>query len=188
MRLLRTVQVAVLLLLTGALATPSAAGARPERTQQRQQKDDQDDKLPANQALEQKACGPKDAKYSADTDKKQHPTPDAPADMALVYVVRPTMVGNKIQTKLGVDGTWLSVNRGNNYFYFTLAPGAHDFCSQAENRSVLSVTVEAGKTYYVQQKIRMGLMKARNELELLDEAEGKKGLAKTNLSISEEKK
>ncbi|MBZ5684784.1 MAG: hypothetical protein LAP86_07095 [Acidobacteriia bacterium] len=49
-------------------------------------------------------------------------------------------------TKLAVDGDWKGVNRGNNYFYFTLEPGEHYFCSAAENHSVLTLKVEAGKT------------------------------------------
>jgi uncharacterized protein DUF2846 len=105
----------------------------------------------------------------------------------MIYVVRPTMMGNKIQTKLGVDGHWVGVNRGDNYFYFTLEPGTHYFCSQAENRSVLALTVEAGKTYYLQQKITMGFMKARNHLVVVDEAKGKEDVAKTHPSSFEEK-
>lgn len=137
--------------------------------------------------LEAKACGPKDQKFKTKTDKKQHPTPEPPEGQALIYVIRPTMSGNKIQTKLGVDGKWVGVNRGNNYFFFTLEPGEHYFCSQAENKSVLGLNVEAGKTYYLQQKIRMGFMKARNKLVALEEEEGKKGLAKCHLSTWEEK-
>ncbi len=138
--------------------------------------------------LEQKACGPENVKHSAETDKKQHPTPEAPPDKAMIYVIRPTMTGNKVQTKVAVDGKWMGVNRGDNYFFFTLAPGEHYFCSEAENHSVMALKVEAGKTYYLQQKIRMGWMKAGNSLVLVDEAEGKKGLAKCHLSISEVKK
>lgn len=139
--------------------------------------------------LEQKACGPKEkeVKYVADTDKNQHPTPDQPADKALVYVLRPSMMGNKVQTKLAVDGEWKGVNRGNNYFYFTLEPGEHYFCSEAENHSLLTLKVEAGKSYYVQQHIRMGVMKARNEIEPMDEGEGKTKLASAHLSTWEVK-
>ena len=139
--------------------------------------------------LEQKACGPKDkeVKYVADTDKSRHPTPDQPADKALVYVLRPSMMGNKVQTKLAVDGDWKGVNRGNNYFYFTLEPGEHYFCSAAENHSLLTLKVEAGKTYYVQQHIRMGVMKARNEIEAMDDGEGKSKLASAHLSTWEVK-
>jgi hypothetical protein len=42
--------------------------------------------------------------------------------------------------------------------------------------------VEAGKTYYLQQKVKMGFMKARNQLVAIDEAEGKKALSKTHPS------
>ena len=138
---------------------------------------------------EMQACGTKEkeVKYVADTDKKSHPTGEQAADKSLIYVLRPTMMGNKIQTKLAVDGEWKGVNRGNNYFFFTLPPGMHYFCSQAENRSVLVLTVEAGKTYYLQQGIRMGVMKARNELSVMDDAQGQKKLASLHPSTWEVK-
>lgn len=139
------------------------------------------------QEMEKKACESLDVHYKTDTDKTEHPTPDAPPDKALIYVVRPTMSGNKIQTKLAVDGQFKGVNRGNNYFFFTLVPGEHYFCSQAENRSVLSMKVEAGKTYYLQQQIKMGVMKARNKVVVLSAEEGQKALAKTHPSAWEEK-
>ena len=137
--------------------------------------------------IEKKACPAVDVGYRTDTDKKTHPTPEPPPDKALVYIVRPTMMANKIQSKLAVDGQWVGANRGHNYFFLTLDPGEHYCCSQAENRSLLLLKVEAGKTYYLQQKIKMGFMKARNKLVLLDEAEGTKGLAKCHLAVSTEK-
>lgn len=134
--------------------------------------------------LELKACGPKgmEVSYVADTDKHQHPTPAQPADKALIYVLRPSMLGNKIQSKLAVDGNWKGVNRGNNYFFFMLDPGEHFFCSVAENHSLLTLKLEAGKTYYIQQHIEMGLMKARNELGSMNEEEGQNKLAKAHLA------
>ncbi|HKM89573.1 MAG TPA: DUF2846 domain-containing protein [Candidatus Acidoferrales bacterium] len=93
-----------------------------------------------------------------------------------------------VQTKLAVDGKWVGVNKANNYFYFTLEPGPHYFCSQAENHNLLTLVVEAGKTYYLQQKIRAGWVKAQTDLQLLDEDEGKKGLAKCKRRVFEEKK
>jgi Protein of unknown function (DUF2846) len=126
-----------------------------------------------------KACGPseKEVYYVADTDKKNHPSAEPAADKAIIYVLRPSLMGNKVQTKLAVDGQWKGVTRGNNYFFFTLDPGEHYFCSQAENHSLLTLKVEAGKTYYLQQHIRMGMMKARNELNTMTEEEGIKKLA-----------
>jgi hypothetical protein len=138
--------------------------------------------------LEEKACGLNEVKYTARTDKQQHPMPDPSPDKAMIYVIRPTMFGNKVQTKLAVNGEWKGANRGDNYFYFELDPGEYSFCSQAENRSLLTLNVEAGKTYYLQQKIQVGFMKARNKLVALDSEEGKKGLTKCHLSITEVKK
>jgi len=190
MILKRTVGIALACLLVLGLLVPSAAVLAAGPAQQKEQ-DEDEPKTEADKAkqkeLEAKACGPENVKHSARTDKKQHPTPEPPADKALIYVLRPTMSGNKVQTKLGVDGKWMGVNRGDNYFFFTLEPGEHYFCSLAENKSVLALKVEAGKTYYLQQKIRFGWMKARNQLVLLDEAEGKAGLAKCHLALFEEK-
>jgi hypothetical protein len=137
--------------------------------------------------LEKRACPKVDVKFKTATDKKSHPTAEPSADKAVVYIVRPTMMGNKIQTKLGVDGKWVGANRGHNYFFLTLDPGEHYFCSKAENKSVMALKVEAGKTYFVEQKIKMGFMKARNKLALISDEEGKKKLAKSHPSSWEEK-
>ena len=175
-----------------AVAAPTGHTRQAGQKQAAEQDEDDEPKTEAEKVsrkeLERKACGTTEVKYKASTDKKQHPVPEAPPDKALVFVVRPTLWGNKIQTKLAVDGQWKGVNRGNNYFFFTLDPGEHHFCSDSENRSLLTLNVEAGKTYYLQQKIRVGFWKARNKLALLDEAEGKKGLSESHLSVFEEKK
>jgi hypothetical protein len=170
---LLAVLLAVLLCATIAVAWPNDS-----------QKDDDDDNLDKakREEIEKKACPAENVKHKTSTNKKEHPTPEAPADKALVYVVRPTMMGNKVQTKLAVDGRWVGINRGNNYFFFTLDPGEHYLCSMAENKSVMAMKVEAGKTYYLQQKLTMGFMKARNKVVALDDAEGKKALAKTHPS------
>lgn len=169
--------------------TPPSLSAWQEKKEKKEAEEDEP-KSPADKAVRDemilKACGPK-VGHSADTDKTQHPTPDAPADKALIYVIRPTMMGNKVQTKLAVDGKWVGINRGNNYFFLTLDPGEHYFCSTAENKSVFAMKVEAGKTYFLQQKIRMGFMKAGNKLDVLTEEEGRKGLAKCHPSSFAEK-
>lgn len=139
--------------------------------------------------FELRACGPKEKEmhYAERTDKHRHPAAEVPAGKALVYVLRPTMLGMAIQTKLAVDGDWKGVNKGDSYFYFTLDPGERAFCSVAENHALLVATVEAGKTYYLQQHIEMGVMKARNEISFMPENEGAKKLEKLHLSSWREK-
>jgi hypothetical protein len=134
-----------------------------------------------------KACGTKEVNYKASTDKKQHPTPAAPTDKALIYVLRPTIIGLKIHSKLAVDGEWKGVNRGKTYFFFTLEPGEHFFCSESENQDYLKLTVEAGKTYYLQQKVELGLFKARTNLVVMTDEKGKEKLEDVHLSVFEEK-
>jgi hypothetical protein len=167
---------AILMIMCG-MALPALCQTQPETEQN------------LSQADELKACGAgdKEVNYAADSDKKTHPLGVQTADKALIYVLRPTMMGNKIQTKLAVDGEWKGVNRGDNYFFFSLTPGKHYFCSRAENRSVLVLQVEAGKTYYLQQEIRMGLMKARNNLAVINEDKAKEKLPKLNPSTWEVK-
>lgn len=139
------------------------------------------------QELRLKACGTEKVNYTAKTDKKQHPTPNAPTDKALIYVIRSAMIGYKIHSKLAVDGKWMGVNRGKTYFYFTLEPGEHYFCSESENQDYLALTVEAGKTYFLQQQVEVGLWKARTNLVVMTEEQGRKKLEDVNLSIFEEK-
>lgn len=137
----------------------------------------------ARQELRLKACGTESVNYKVSTDKKQHPTPEPPADRALIYVMRTTILGYKIHSKLAVDGKWMGVNRGKTYFFFTLEPGEHFFCSEAENQDYLALTVEAGKTYYLKQRVEPGLWKARTDLAVIDEEKAKKELADVNLSV-----
>jgi hypothetical protein len=133
---------------------------------------------------ESKACGPKakEVKYAADTDKTKHPTGEQAADRALIYILRSSFYGPLIQTKLAVDGEWKGVNRAHNYFFFTVQPGLHYFCSEAENRSVLVLTAEAGKTYYIEQEVRYFPIKPRTELAILDDAAGRSELAEAHPS------
>jgi hypothetical protein len=134
--------------------------------------------------LEDLACGPANVHHTVRTVTDPQPLPVQPQDRALIYVIRPTHIGMLVQTKLSVDRKWVGANRVNNYFYIMLEPGPHYFCStEAEYHSLLSLVVEAGKTYYLQQK-----MVTTADLQLLDEQEGKKGLAKCKLSVFEEKK
>ncbi|MHB8526333.1 MAG: DUF2846 domain-containing protein [Candidatus Acidiferrales bacterium] len=133
-------------------------------------------------------CGP-DIHYSTKKLKGRAAVETAPlpAGEAIVYVVRPTHYGALIQTKLAMDGQWMGINKANSYFVFLADPGPHNFCSESENASRLSLDLEAGKTYYLQQHIRLGINKARNKLSELDDTKGKMALARCRRMIFWEK-
>lgn len=122
----------------------------------------------------ERACGTFSVKLPA-----SKPVAGQTAGQAIVYVLRPTSYAGTTQTKLAMDGDWMGTNRANTYFYFAVTPGEHLFCSKAENRSVLRLTLEPDKTYFLQQKMRTGfLVNARNKLALIPEEEGREKIEK----------
>jgi hypothetical protein len=146
-----------------------------------------DEGVVSERDVRRRACPAHDVGFSLRTDKTTHPTPDPEPGKALVYVLRPATIGLAIQTKLAIDGEWIGANRARHYFYVNLNPGVHYFCSKSENRSTLAMRLQAGRTYFLEQKIKMGFLKARNKLVLLGDAEGRDKLAECHLSISRRK-
>jgi len=69
------------------------------------------------------------------------------------------MYGNKIQTKARRGRPVGGSQPRAQLLLHDARPGDHYFCSKGENKSVC-VKVEAGKTYFVEQKIKRGFMKA----------------------------
>jgi hypothetical protein len=104
--------------------------------------------------------------------------PEVLPDKALIYIVRPTSAGTAIRMWAFADDSVLALTKGDTYAFAYLEPGDHLFWSRAENVSALTATVEAGKTYYLKQSVRMGGLKARVRLEIIDETEGQEMLAK----------
>lgn len=101
---------------------------------------------------------------------------------ALVYIVRPSNQGKAVLFKVTCDGNPIGATGGARYIFTKQPPGPHLFVSKAENKSELPIVLEGGKTYYLEQKVKMGLLKARNNLERLDDAEGIEKLARCSLS------
>ncbi len=109
---------------------------------------------------------------------KDHPLGEVESDKALVYVVRPTSMAFAVKSWFLCDDQALGVNKGSSYFFAHLEPGKRLLWSKSENVDALELVVEAGKTYYIQQHVRAGGLKAHTKLEVLDEATGQEKLAK----------
>jgi Protein of unknown function (DUF2846) len=134
--------------------------------------------------LEKLACGPEDVALAHHAKRDPQPLPEQPSDKGLIYVVRNgSMVGVAIQAKLAMDGKWVGVNRTSNYFYLEVTPGPHYFCAEANSRGLLSLVIEKGKTYYLQQSLTMG----GTDLDLIDAQKGEEYVAKYRRSSFEEK-
>ncbi len=105
-------------------------------------------------------------------------TLEPPPDAAVVYVVRPAMLGKAIKAWAFVDETTIGVNKGKHYTFATVPPGRHVFWARAENVSALEMNVEAGVSYYLKQGVQMGGLKARVKLVAVSEMEGKAAIEK----------
>lgn len=106
-------------------------------------------------------------------------------DKALVYFLRPGLAGSAIMFWQYVDDKLISVNHGRHYSFALLEPGEHLFWAKAENVSAFKMNVEAGQTYYIQQKVRVGFMRARVKLVLLQNKESiDKALAKSKRYVT----
>lgn len=105
-----------------------------------------------------------------------------PSEKALVYLFRATSFGGAIKFKVTCDDKFIGSTSGLRYIYTIQEPGKHTFISQAENRDELPIVLEANKTYYIEQTPKMGLIKARVDMSVVNENVGKQKLSKCKLS------
>ena len=110
--------------------------------------------------------------------KKEVVRPEVRSDKATVYIVRPAKMGAAIRMWAFADDIALGLTKGGTYAHAYLEPGDYTFWSRAENVSAVIQTVEAGKTYYFKQKVKMGGLKARVSVEFLSDADGREALEK----------
>ena len=150
-------------------------------------------------------CGSDQVNFDVKADKKQHPAPQPEAGKGLIYVFA-DVTGNNygygvlgITTRVGLDGAWVGANNNHSYFFFPVDPGDHRLCtnwqSSVASRSKLakavSLTAEAGKSYYFRTKVYSmpeGQHEVIMKLEPLDPAEGQLLIASSSLSASQPKK
>ncbi len=98
-----------------------------------------------------------------------------------IYVYRNESFGAALKFDVELDGRFVGQTASNSYFVFEVQPGKHSLISKAENDSVLEVNAEAGKNNFVWQEVKMGLIIARNKLQIVDETTGKAGVAECKL-------
>ena len=103
----------------------------------------------------------------------------ATAEKALVYILRPARTGFAIKMWAFVDDQFIGVTYGKNYTYALVLPGEHVFWSKAENVSAFKLTVKAGETYHLQQKVRPGGFRARVKFAEADDSKVKKYFRKS---------
>lgn len=106
----------------------------------------------------------------------------APKDKAGVYIYRNESMGAAIKMSVELDGKAIGQTAANTYLYKEVTPGKHTFTSKAENDSSIDVDAKPGTLLYIWQEVKMGLLGARSKLQLVDQAQGQKGVHETKLA------
>lgn len=103
-------------------------------------------------------------------------------DKAGVYIYRNESMGAAIKMNVELDGQAIGQTAANTYLYKEVTPGKHTFTSKAENDSSIEVDAKPGTLLYIWQEVKMGLLGARSKLQLVDQAQGQKGVLETKLA------
>ncbi len=114
------------------------------------------------------ACG--GIKHMIDQPTKPRIAPKA--DKATLVIVRTTSYGwgNVMDTYL--DGKMIGQTLGKSYFITEVKPGSHYVMGKAENIAVARINFEAGRVYFLNQGVFMGVFKARTGFSPLTAQDG----------------
>lgn len=104
------------------------------------------------------------------------PEPAVKPQFASVYIFRSEAIAPKVRMKVEIDGGQIGETGPGSFIYAEVTPGVRRIVSRAENVDTLEIELVAGKTYYVWQEVRLGLLSARARLKLMTDEEGKRGL------------
>jgi hypothetical protein len=104
------------------------------------------------------------------------------SNKAGVYIYRNESIGAAIKMDVEMDGKPIGQTAAKTYLYKEVTPGKHTFVSKAETDSTIEVDAKPGTLLYIWQEVKMGLMSARSKLQIVDQAQGQKGVLETNLA------
>jgi hypothetical protein len=100
---------------------------------------------------------------------------------ALVYLYRNESFGGAISMGVLMDNGYAGATGPHTYMVWQVAPGQHLLVSKAENDSMLPLVAEPGRKYYVWQEVKMGVLSARSQLQLVPDVQGMSALNECKL-------
>jgi hypothetical protein len=97
-----------------------------------------------------------------------------------VYIYRNETLGAALSLKVTVNGKLVGTTGPKSFLKISLPAGKYSFASQGDE-SILEVTIDSGKQYYIWQEIKMGLVSGGSKLRLVDEKKGRLGVKECTL-------
>lgn len=102
-----------------------------------------------------------------------------------VYIYRNSFVGQALKKTISLNGVAIGESSNKVYFYKEVAPGEHTLSTESEfGDNSLKFTAEAGRNYFFEQYIKMGVFVGGANLKAVSEAEGQAGVAASRLARS----
>ncbi len=80
----------------------------------------------------------------------------APPGKAVIYFVRPSMLGFAINFSFFDSTNMIDKFNGSGYIRYECEPGNHLFWAKAENKDFIEAEVDSGKIYFVEAVPQMG--------------------------------
>jgi len=107
------------------------------------------------------ACGADAQQFKVKAEKQPLEAAGDPAKSRIVFIETLEGMGGGPVVRLGIDGSWVSAVKGPSYTVVEVQPGTHMLCgsrqssarTEKENRGVVKLETEAGKTYFYNFKL-----------------------------------
>ena len=104
-------------------------------------------------------------------------------DKAALYIYRNSFVGQALKKTVTLDGAVIGETANKVYFYKEIAPGEHTLATESEfSDNTLTFNAAAGKTYFAEQYIKLGVFVGGAGLRMIDEEAGKKAVSECSLA------
>lgn len=120
-------------------------------------------------------------KMADDKQDAQAKTFQVSPDKANIYLYRNESMGAGVKMPVTLNGKQVGETVAKSYLMLAVPAGQQTLVSSAENDSELNLTAEPGKNYFVWQEVKMGFIKARNSLQVVDESTGRAGVTESKL-------
>ena len=110
--------------------------------------------------------------------------PDPKPDKGLVYFYRESKIlGMAVSYNVKEGDTVIGALAHGTYFFVFADPGKHTYTATTEATSSRTLDVEAGKTYYIEASVEMGLLAGHPALKIASDAEAKSVLPTLTYAI-----
>lgn len=96
-----------------------------------------------------------------------------------IYIYRNEGLGAAISKDVFLNSKKIGSTGPYSYFWLEVSPGQYKIDSS--NDSSLTLDAKKGKIYYVWQEMKMGAFVASSKLQIVNDADGKKGVKESKL-------